>query len=113
MPKNSNEYQKAYQNDWYKKQSKEYKERQKLFKEKRRLKNYEFLIEKRSNPCYCCQEIHPQEIMEFHHIEGKPDRRVGNLLGNSLKRLEEEINKCILVCPNCHTKIHKEILFLI
>ena len=113
MPKNSNEYQRAYQNDWYKKQSKEYKERQKLLKKQRVEKNQKFLIEKRSNPCYCCQEIHPQEIMEFHHIDGNPDYRVSNLLGNSLKRLKEEIDKCVLVCPNCHTKIHREILSLL
>jgi len=71
MPKNSNEYQRKYQNEWYKNQSVEYKERQKILKEKRTDENKKFLIEKRSVPCHCCQEIHPQEIMEFHHIENK------------------------------------------
>lgn len=42
MPKNSNEYQRAYQNDWYKNQSKEYKERQKHLKNKelKKIKNF-------------------------------------------------------------------------
>ena len=70
MPKNSNEYQRKYQNEWYKNQPIEYKERQKILKEKRVNENKKFLIEKRSVPCHCCQEIHPQVIMEFHHIDG-------------------------------------------
>lgn len=113
MPKNSNDYQRKYQNEWYKKQSPEYKERQKILRQKRVEENTVFLIEKRSIPCSCCQEIHPQEIMEFHHIIGNPKNRVSNLLSNSRKRLEEEIKKCILVCPNCHTKIHNNLLSLI
>jgi hypothetical protein len=47
--------------------------------------------------------------MEFHHINGNPDYRVSNLLGNSLKRLKEEIDKCVLVCANCHSEIHEGI----
>jgi hypothetical protein len=113
MPKNSNEYQRKYQNEWYKNQSIEYKQRQKILKEKRVEANKQFLIEKRSVPCFCCQEIHPQEIMEFHHIDGSPEARVSHLTGNSRKRLQEEVDKCVVVCPNCHTKIHKSILTLL
>jgi len=112
MPRNSNEYQQKYQNEWYKKQSPEYKQRQKELKQARAERNRQYIANKRSEPCTCCGEIHPQEIMEFHHTDGSPEARVGHLYGNSLKRLQEEIDKCVVICPNCHTKIHKDLLVL-
>ena len=42
-----------------------------------------------------------------------PEARVSHLTGNSRKRLQEELDKCVVVCPNCHTKIHKSILTLL
>jgi len=113
MPKNSNEYQKNYQNDWYKNQSDEYKARQKANRKAREDRNKQYVVELRSNPCTCCGETHPQEIMEFHHIDGSPEARVSHLYGSSMKRLVEEIDKCVLLCPNCHTKIHKNLLSLV
>jgi hypothetical protein len=112
MPKNNNSYQKEYQNEWYKKKSDEYKARQKENRRLRVQRNKQYVIELRSNPCSCCKEIQPQEIMEFHHIDGSPEARVCHLYGSSIKRLQEEVDKCILVCPNCHAKIHAGLLSL-
>ena len=61
----------------------------------------------------CCQmcgwNAHP-EILEFHHIK----RAMENLgvvhlaLGKrGIEKATEEMKKCILLCPNCHTWHHK------
>ena len=112
MPQNTNEYQRQYQNDWYKKQSPEYKQRQKELKQARTTKNKQYVLGLKSKPCSCCGGLFAPQIMEFHHIDGSPEARVGHLYGNSLKRLQEEIDKCVLVCPNCHAMIHADLLSL-
>src|SRR4030042_614855 len=56
---------------------------------------------------FCGYNEHP-EILQFHHKNRKDKsfrisefRRTPNLL-----LLNEEINKCILLCPNCHYLFH-------
>jgi hypothetical protein len=57
--------------------------------------------------CEVCGENHPA-CLDFHHIDlslkkfsvsAKRDRP-------SLKRLQEEIAKCQVLCANCHRKEH-------
>lgn len=51
---------------------------------------------------------HP-EILNFHHLDPKTKEfgfssvEIGNL---SMKRIQAEIDKCILLCPNCHQWLH-------
>ena len=113
MSRNTNEYQKNYQNEWYKRQSDEYKQRQKENRAARVQRNKDYVKELRKQPCVCCGQTFPQEIMEFHHIDGSPEARVSHLYSGSLKRLKNEIDKCVLVCPNDHTKIHAGLLTLL
>lgn len=52
-----------------------------------------------------CGESFPHYVMDFDHRPG--ENKVGkvNLLSNgqvSLVRLQQEIDKCDLVCANCH-----------
>lgn len=43
--------------------------------------------------------------LSFHHLDqNKKDYQISNI--KSLERLKSEINKCILVCTNCHQEIH-------
>lgn len=44
-------------------------------------------------------------ILEFDHLpKYKKHKDISSLIsgGYSIKRLEEEIKKCDIVCPNCH-----------
>lgn len=56
----------------------------------------------------CGWSEHP-EILNFHHVDpstkefGFSGSEVGNL---SMERLQKEIDKCILLCPNCHQWLH-------
>ena len=60
-----------------------------------------FLATKKDKPCVDCNIKYPPCVMDFDHMQGK-DFSVG--LGSSLAkwRVEAEIEKCELVCANCH-----------
>lgn len=74
----------------------------------RRVKVDQILAEFRKNGCALCPEKEPC-CMSAHHLDpGSKDFPVGEAkaIGVSLKRLQEELKKCICVCENCHRKIH-------
>lgn len=59
--------------------------------------------------CSICNE---KEIacIDFHHLKDK-DNNIANLLyRGSLKKVKEEIAKCVLLCANCHRKVHAGII---
>ena len=63
--------------------------------------------------CVRCGENHPATLT-FHHREALDKSfEIGNAicLGVSLKRLVEEIEKCDVLCANCHAKEHLTYLF--
>ena len=56
------------------------------------------------NPCVVCGETDPV-VLEFDHIYGK-DAAIASLirLNVPLSRLQEEIEKCQVLCVNCHKR---------
>ena len=62
---------------------------------------YEFKL---SNPCTSCGESNPI-VLEFDHIDPKTKRNDLSTMathGYSIESLEKEIEKCIILCANCH-----------
>lgn len=59
---------------------------------------------KESNPCSDCGKYYVYDVMEFDHIRGIKLFNINRAATNtsSIKRIKEEINKCDLVCSNCH-----------
>ena len=60
--------------------------------------------------CEVCGENHPA-CLDFHHRDSKQkDFSVGNIKGHGWgrERVLQEINKCMVVCANCHRKIHSK-----
>lgn len=57
--------------------------------------------------CVICGESHPI-CLEFHHIDpGTKDGNVSKFLhSKSIKKSIAEINKCVILCSNCHQKFH-------
>jgi hypothetical protein len=48
-------------------------------------------------------------VLQFHHLDPtKKDFTIGGKSW-SYERLKQEVDKCILVCANCHIEIHEEI----
>ena len=66
---------------------------------------------KASLSCILCDENHP-EALDFHHPAGK-DFTVGTEVPRRCwKTLIKEIEQCILLCANCHRRIHNDPLLL-
>lgn len=63
---------------------------------------------KKTLKCAKCPENHPATL-DFHHIDGKTkDHNLSSMAhsGFGFDRIREEINKCIILCANCHRKLH-------
>jgi hypothetical protein len=82
------------------------KERTKFNQKERYRRNRKRLNDyKKTLKCSRCSENHPR-CLEFHHRD--PSTKLTNItyVGNTWgwKRLMEEINKCEVLCANCHRK---------
>ena len=57
---------------------------------------------KASSPCKDCGVSYPYYVMDFDHI-GEKSNIVSQLVKtNNLSALKQEVEKCELVCSNCH-----------
>lgn len=57
--------------------------------------------------CYKCPENDPVAL-DFHHKdETLKEGNIGTIITTwSEEKLKKEINKCIVICANCHRKLH-------
>lgn len=63
---------------------------------------------KKTLRCKKCGENHPATL-DFHHKNSKEkDLGMGfmSYYGYSIERIKKEISKCIVLCANCHRKLH-------
>jgi hypothetical protein len=60
-----------------------------------------------SKGCSFCNENHPA-CLEFHHLDPSvKEYNIGDKMGElGLDTLFKEIDKCIVLCSNCHRKHH-------
>jgi len=67
---------------------------------------YEYLSNAR---CEDCGE-YDFAVLTFHHVRGVKKNNVANLAaqGYSIAAIQAEINKCIVLCHNCHTRREQE-----
>ena len=90
---------------WYLKNKKEVAKYQRGYIAR---KHQRFLEWKSKQKCSRCPENHPS-CLEFHHRDpSKKDFNIsqGWRLNYSWDRLMLEIEKCEILCANCHRKIH-------
>jgi len=99
------EYQRLYHlKTWSKR-----KNRHKILKDKRNGELESWLREyKRTILCSVCGENHPA-CLDFHHKN--PQNKINTISdlvnrGYSKETIFREINKCIVLCKNCHAKLH-------
>jgi len=81
--------------------------RSKELKQKRQQRNKDYVNSYfKTHPCSICGET-ITVCLNFHHIKDKKDTISGMVSkGHSIERIEKEIQKCIVLCRNCHNKIH-------
>ena len=71
----------------------------------RRLKRAKFIKEyKAKEGCKYCPEDEPV-CLDFHHVNDKIEQ-ISKVKWWSFDRLLVEIEKCEVVCSNCHRKLH-------
>lgn len=65
-------------------------------------------VELKGGKCHVCGYSKYIGALDFHHLNEKTkgfDLSTRGLT-RSWKKIKEEVNKCILVCANCHREIH-------
>jgi predicted transcriptional regulator len=77
---------------------------------KRRQKIKQLSIEYKGGCCQKCGYNKCIAALEFHHLDPNEKDFLISRKGYSIswERVKKELEKCILVCSNCHREIHEE-----
>ena len=68
------------------------------------------LIKFKGGKCERCGYNKCSRALEFHHLDPtQKDFGISKNLSKDFDILKQEVNKCILVCSNCHAEIHNEL----
>lgn len=112
MPFKNKEKEREYKKRWNKEYYSNNREKEIARTKKRRQELRKWFNEyKRSLKCCQCGENHPS-CLEFHH---KNIKEKGFSLSDAIeqrcfsrKKIMVEMNKCMVLCANCHRKLHDE-----
>lgn len=100
------EYHRRKSQEHYQRHKTKYKERY----TKTRQQYRQILNDFKINGCIVCGETHLKSL-DFHHVNGMEDKEqdVGQMIGYNMERFLLEISKCVVLCKNCHCKIHDNV----
>lgn len=75
---------------------------------RRAIKN--MLIAYKGGKCERCGYNKTSRALEFHHLNPEEkDFEISKVLTRNIQSLKDEVDKCILLCSNCHAEIHEEL----
>ena len=94
------EYHQQRSKDHYQKYKLSYNERAK----KQKAFTKAFIREAKTVGCRLCPEKDPI-CLDFHHLHSK-DKPISTMHGMNEQRVREEMSKCVILCSNCHRKVH-------
>ena len=76
-----------------------------------RKRTKEKAVEYKGGKCKICNYDRCASALEFHHLEpSKKDFTLSQSMNIAWDKIKEELDKCILVCANCHREIHEGII---
>jgi hypothetical protein len=81
------------------------KERAKAFTAAQIVKNREYVNNIKSQfPCTDCKQYFFPVMLDFDHTGNDKTRNIADMVarGCSIKTIQSEIDKCQIVCANCH-----------
>jgi polyribonucleotide nucleotidyltransferase len=93
-----------YQKQWYNKNKKKRIKQINIWRDNKRQEQIEKINNLKTH-CYVCgnRDI---RTLEFHHYKSKQEN-ISSMIGKfSWKNILKEIEKCIIVCANCHKILH-------
>ena len=104
MAYKNREDQRAYAREHYKRHKALYKARARTHTDRVRKEIAKLLKSRADVPCVDCDVRYPHYVMDFDHVRGE---KAGNIAdysthGWSLKTAQAEVDKCDVVCANCH-----------
>ncbi|NTU74045.1 hypothetical protein HGB07_07940 [Candidatus Roizmanbacteria bacterium] len=67
------------------------------------------LVEYKGGKCEICGYSKTYAALSFHHKDPNEKDFGISSKSYSFERMKKEVDKCIMVCNNCHTEIHEEI----
>lgn len=77
---------------------------------KRRNINKLNIIEQLGGKCAHCGLIDSHVVYDLHHIDPESkEYSLGTILDHSQRKIQYELDKCILLCANCHRKEHERL----
>lgn len=89
-----------------------YRERDKIQKAKQYSKKREIIDNIKSSGCIICGETETV-CLDFHHLDpSQKDFKVSSLNNKGLKTILAEVDKCVILCANCHRKFHAGLIEL-
>ena len=93
---------KYFQGDAHERHLKQVKKRKQIVREMAKEYIYEYLS---THPCVKCGGTDPV-VLEFHHVKDKviSIAAMGGA-GYSLESIQKEIEKCEVLCANCHRRL--------
>jgi transcription elongation factor Elf1 len=108
------EKMREYRREWYarNKEQEQEKARRRRSKSRQETKKW-FKSYKQNIVCKVCGESEPS-CLDFHHINPKTKKfSIGSQVqSQTVESLIEEINKCVVLCANCHRKLHAKVIKL-
>jgi 5-methylcytosine-specific restriction endonuclease McrA len=81
-------------------------------KRRRRLKK--LMVDYKSGKCHFCGYANYIGALDFHHVDPKTKRFSLSMdqMYRSWKITKKELDKCVIVCSNCHRELHAGLLEL-
>lgn len=59
--------------------------------------------------CSRCGGVFHPAVYDFHHVTPlEKDANPGELMGRNWDKVQAELDKCVLLCANCHRLTHTE-----
>ena len=100
---------KMWNDNYYRTNHKIIRERQNIRGRKLYAKKRAWLNSIKDVPCIDCNNKYPPECMDFDHINNNKEFTVSKSITQmSYKKLQSEIDKCEIICANCHRIRTKE-----
>jgi len=100
---------KVYDSNWFKNN----KERKNKISNIRRKKITEEIRKfKQDLGCSVCDENDPI-CLELHHLDpSEKEMNISDMKTHSIERIKKEMDKCVVLCSNCHKKVHAGTIIL-
>lgn len=86
------------------------------YPEKKKLRDAmkQTLVNLRGGCCFVCGYKKCLSALEFHHTDPtKKDFTVSHNMKTEITQdILNEVNKCVILCANCHREVHQSIIFI-